>query len=911
MTSDLNIPVRWRDIPYVGTPQCYAAPAGSSIAEIIQNTPNLPVGFDVVGEARVNGQIVPREQWRWVRPRVSVSREVVVTLHMPMHGGGGFKNIFRIVAMIALIVTAAAISGGALGGVLGATFAAGSIGASVAAAAVTIGGSLVIAALTPPPSAGAISSSTSAQDATQLIGSSLSGNTLQPGASVPRVVGTMKVYPPLISLPRIEVVGDQEIAEAIYGLAGPHKIEDIRIGDVPIAQIPDISWEVREGWPGDADLALVTQQARADTPQVDLLAQDVDSIFTTRLTDQLNPANCMPDWYPVVSRIDPDEIALDITWSQGLVSQTDPTAAIALPMRFRMRKRGTTDWLNLPEIHFRNAGVKPFRKSVRFRFGVAPPSTPVGPAFGDQPFAAYTSVPTQNVDPIGSGGWQAHSYFYSGSSDTYLAPTNYITTGVRNVSIYKDRVEFYFFNTADFTKGTWEIEVIRGFPYNLSSFEVSTYILTSGGTEGTHIYDFFGYRKDSDGYWGIPVILNKITNATNVSRVTSIWNEHPIKTRDFAMVAIRGSGRQFEQLSVVASGYVRDYDGTGWENWTTTSNPAPHLRDVLSGDLGAAPLPVDLMDDVDLVDWRSHCDTMGYECNAVIDGLSMWDTATLIAGCGYARPRQSEKWGVMIDRDRSADAPIQIFSPRNLSGFGFEIAFAQRPSGFRVRFSDKDDNYREREVIVLDPAANADRGDYEDIRYDGLVTETEASNRALFDLAQARRRFKFYSADADSEALLVCRRGDLVGVQHDILARQVGFSRVVFKIMDRTTPTLIAGLQLDGSVPVLADDAWTNPDLAWSTFGAGWADGRYGIAIRQNNGTVLVKEISGVDPETNTVLFVTPFSDASALFGRDSLVVTGLLGQEYRRLIVFDVMPKSEQLCHITFVDEAPELWAA
>ncbi|WP_018456795.1 hypothetical protein [Bradyrhizobium sp. WSM4349] len=907
----MTIPVRWRDVPYVGTPQCYAAPSGSSIAEIVARTPDLPIGFDRAGEVRINGVVVPREQWRWVRPRVSPGREIVVTLHMPLQGGGGLKNIFRIVAMVALLVTATVISGGALTPILGPLFAAGSIGASVAAAAVTIGGSLVIAALTPPPSAGAIASSANAQDASQLISSSLTGNTLQPGASVPRVVGTMKVYPPLISLPRIEVVGDQEIAEAIYGLAGPHKIEDIRIGDVPIAQIPGVDWEIREGWPGDPDLALVTKQARADTPQVDLLAQDVDSVFTTRLTDQVNPANCMPEWYPVVSRIDPDEIALDVTWGQGLVSQSDPTAAIALPLRIRMRKRGTTDWLNLPEIHVRNAGVKPFRKSIRFRFGVQAPTTPVAPAFGDQPFAAYVSVPTQNIDPIGSGGWQAHSYFYSGSSDTYLAPTNYITTGVRNVSIYKDRVEFYFFNTADFTKGTWEIEVIRGFPYNLSSFEISTYILTSGGTEGTHIYDFFGYRKDSDGYWGIPVILNKITNATNLSRVTSIWNEHPIKTRDFAMVAIRGSGRQFEQLSVVASGYVRDYDGAGWEAWTTTSNPAPHLRDVLSGDLGAAPLPIDLMDDIDLVDFRSHCDAMGYEVNAVIDGLSMWDAATLIASAGYARPRQSEKWGVMIDRDRSSDAPIQIFSPRNLSGFGFEIAFAQRPSGFRVRFSDKDDNYREREIIVLDPEATADRGDYEDIRYDGLVTEAEARNRALFDLAQARRRFKFYSADADSEALLVCRRGDLVGVQHDVLARQVGFSRIVAKVMDVGTPTLVAGLLLDGSVPALADDAWSAPDDAWALFGSAWADGRYGVAIRLNNGAVLVKEVSGLDPETNTLTFAVPFADPSNLFGHDSLVVTGPLGQEYRRLIVFDVAPKSEERCHITFVDEAPELWAA
>jgi hypothetical protein len=905
----MTIPVRWRDVPFVGTPQCFSAPAGLTIAEIVAAVPSLPEGFAETGEARINGEIIPREHWCRVYPKIVPERQPIITLHMQLHGGGeGGKNVLATLASIAVLVGASLISGGALAA-LGPAFAAGAWGAQIAAGAVTLGGSLAIAALSAPPSAGAITGA-AGQDATQLVNTSLSGNVLQPGGSVPRVVGTMKVYPPLLSMPLVEIIGDQEVAEAIYGLAGPHEIEDIRLGDVPINQIPGVQWEVREGWPGDADLSLIKRQGRSDSPQVDLPAQQVDSVFTTRLVDQLNPGNSAPKWYPVVGRVDPDEITLDCVFPQGLVSQTDATAAIALPMRFRMRKRGSTTWLYLPEIHFRNAGVKPFRKAVKFRFGVQEPTTPVAPAFGDQPFAAYVSVPTQDIDPVGLGGWEAHEYFYAGASDTYMSPTNYLTTGVQNVALYKDRVEFFFFNAADFTKGTWEIEVMRGFPYNLSAFDIANYELASGGSEGTNIYDFFGYRRDAENYYGIPVILAKITNAVNLVRVTSVWFEHPIATRDFALIAIRGYGRQFDQLSCIASGYVRDHGENGWEHWTTTSNPAPHLRDVLSGDLGAAPLPTDLMDDDDLLDWRTHCEAMGYEVNAVIDGLSVWDAANLIAGAGYARPRQSEKWGVMIDRDRSADAPIQIFSPRNLANFSFETAFAHRPSGLRVRFSDRDDGYREREILVADPEAKADRGDYEDIRYDGLVTEVEARNRALFDMAQMRRRFKFYTADADPEALLVCRRGDLVGVQHDVLARQVGFSRVVSKIMDGTDPDLIVGLQLDGSVASPADDAFADKDPAWDDYGDGYAGSRLGIAIRQKNGTVLIKEVSGVDGETKTLTFAEPFEDPESLFGYDSLVVTGPLGQEYRRLIVFDITPKSADLCRITFVDEAPDLWA-
>ena len=75
------VPVRWRDGPFSGALHRAAMPEGVTIAEIVDSIPDLPLHFVSAGVICINGQQVPRNLWRYVRPRVS-EREVVVTLHV-------------------------------------------------------------------------------------------------------------------------------------------------------------------------------------------------------------------------------------------------------------------------------------------------------------------------------------------------------------------------------------------------------------------------------------------------------------------------------------------------------------------------------------------------------------------------------------------------------------------------------------------------------------------------------------------------------------------------------------------------------------------------------------------------------------------------------------------------------------
>jgi hypothetical protein len=140
-----------------------------SIAEILDAQEDLPQGFRDRCVARVVDDIVPREMWRYVRPKPCCIRggkviDVVVIFSMPLggpgaggarggSGGGAKKNPTATVATVAVLLAATVVSAGVLGA-LGPGFAAlgaGTVGAHLAGAAIGLGGGIEFRALAPRP----------------------------------------------------------------------------------------------------------------------------------------------------------------------------------------------------------------------------------------------------------------------------------------------------------------------------------------------------------------------------------------------------------------------------------------------------------------------------------------------------------------------------------------------------------------------------------------------------------------------------------------------------------------------------------------------------------------------------------------------------------------------------------------
>ena len=146
----------------------------------------------------------------------------------------------------------------------------------------------------------------------------------------------------------------------------------------------------------------------------------------------------------------------------------------------------------------------------------------------------------------------------------------------------------------------------------------------------------------------------------------------------------------------------------------------------------------------------------------------------IVASCGYGQPYASEIWGVMVDRDTSAEAPIQLFTPRNSEGFSWRRAMPRLPDGLRVNFRDADLDYEPRQITVLRPGGSP-RGVLQQVDIEGLVHEDDIRARALYDLGQPVYRGTYYTLNAPAEAI-ICRRGSLVAVQHDLIERHGALS---------------------------------------------------------------------------------------------------------------------------------------
>lgn len=892
--------------PFAGAQARMFGEHGPTIGELVAATPGLPPGFAAHGEVRINGGLVPRAQWCWMRPRPGpAERPTCVTLHLAPRGGqqggdSGGKAIVGIVAALALTIATAGIAGGALAGGLGASltgglFASGGalaalgsgIGAQALALGVGLAGALALGALTRPPT-----SDTQDRKADSRGAASASGNVIGPGEALPRVVGTYRVFPPYITDACYEVIDQDEYVTLVCALAGPHKLEAIRIGDADIATAEDVTYETREGWGTDAALTIATKQCRITGASAELNGHIVDPDYKLALKNQATPALSLPQWQTVATRHAPDRVRLRLDFPQGLgssdVDYEDYFAMI--PLRVEIRPRGTTAWTKLPELWFSSRRTDPKKAEIVLDWTTEPGTVPTPPA--QSGFAlAFRAVPTQSVAPIGNGGMTAHSYF----SDTtktqdYLSSSNLAASGVLHTHLTSDRATFYL-NPALFPKTTWEIRIRRGMINVKSSFAPSGYTLG-----GFVVYDYFGYYTsggiarvyNDDGWFGSVYLV----------RCQSEWDAAPVAASGDALIAIRGKNRAVDGVSVLASGYVPDIGNLAGP-WITTSNPAHHYRFVLAGTLNADPLPTDLVDDDALADWRDSCTANGYSCDAIVQGDAIMDTLSMLAACGYARPVQSEVWGVYEDRDRSAEPPVQIFSPRNAANFRWDKAFPRLPDGFRVTYPEGTANYEDQQLVVMRTGATGTN--LENVTYKGLTTAGQAQARARFDLAQAEARGTFYYLDAPPEAI-VCRRGDLVGVTHDVLTRQAGSGRVLSK-------TIVGGnitaLTLDCAVEIAAGDP------------------TFGIIIRRADGTFSTHAITNGAGEHQTVTLATPVANSTVTVasgfdtqvvpavGEDdagALVVWGPSTQETVRMLVFGIAPNDDGSFALTLVDEAPDL---
>ncbi|MDP2268033.1 MAG: hypothetical protein Q8K46_02590, partial [Deltaproteobacteria bacterium] len=198
------------------------------------------LGFDPILRAHavavIDGEEVPVDAW--LETRVQDGQHLAVCI-VPQGGEDGNKILVTILT-IAVMVAAFWVSGGALAGVLGSAFAAGTTGAYVASAAVSVIGNLAISALVKPPSV-------AAQEAIKpvyLIDGA--GNQFLPFEPITFSVGRRRVFPRLAARGFQELVGDDFYYRLVveWGPIGV-AISDLKFGDTPLSAIDGVQAQHR------------------------------------------------------------------------------------------------------------------------------------------------------------------------------------------------------------------------------------------------------------------------------------------------------------------------------------------------------------------------------------------------------------------------------------------------------------------------------------------------------------------------------------------------------------------------------------------------------------------------------------------------------------------------------------------
>lgn len=887
--------------PFSLMPRRFDVPEGISLAGMAARIETLPEGWprhehDVI---TVNGHVVPRGHWPMIRPKSVAGNgcPVVVEFFAPPMGPGGGgssdgKNVAGLLASVALLfVTSGVASGTLLGGLSGrlavALGVSAATGQGLLAAGVGLLGSTVLSRFSgggggAAPSVGAIPGLGSA---------SISGNTLTPNGAIPRVLGARRVFPPFACNPLAYYDGQAEVVEAVYALAGPHAMSEPRFGEVDADEIDGVQYEYVTGWPGEDPLSLVTRYGKTDAKRKKLeghKTQEDGLNLDLVMTDGLEAA--VPQPATGATGASPDEIWLDLNFPAGLYNREIDTQELRVPFRVRIRKRGESSWINLPELHYKAAVSQERRCSIRIIWlpddlGMSAAETSTGWV------EARVLATGQSVDPATSD-YTADASFYAGSGPIFVkkgtgGPVG--TSGVRNVLLGEHDAKIYI-NENTYPRGEYEVEIVRGYTVAESTYDDSTYTIL-----GT-VRDLFGY--EASGQPHISTSRKTLIDEVAWVRLSSVWNAQPVRGGHMALAAIKARDVQLEPFSVLAEGYVRDWDGSGWNTLALTDNPAPHIREILGGTLNAEPVPDDLIDDTGLVAFRTACASEGYSVNAVIDDASVLDAVTICAGAGYALPYHSELFGVARDKDRSADDPVQYFSPHNMADYSFSKEFSRLPAGLRITYFDADRN-EARQITEPEGAWPTIQ-----VSYDALVTEADARARAQYELGAMKHRATIHSWTAPAEAL-VCRKGSLVGLTTDVLHRWGGSGRIEAAEFDGSGD--VTAIILDNAPTLLEYDDWADIDDLRDVDDINLIGLRTGVTIRRAGGTATTHGVT-LDSDGTRLVLDTPATLTG--LARGDLVMTGVIGREVRRLVVVGMTYQGELTWRVNAVDEAPELWS-
>lgn len=826
-------------------------PEGATLEEMVRAFPWMP-GTDAHVCALVNGQMIPREWWARVRPKAGT--EIVCALALQGGGQGGNKQVLQMVAMVVLVMVANAY-GAAVGAAMGLT-------AGQATAGITLIGNLALAALFKPAP---IRTNVNRGDTSNTYTFQGQSNQVKPYGVIPRILGTHRVYPDVVGAPYTTLLGKDQYITAVYSFGyGPVNLSDIKIGEDQI-QLYNPELATHKMFKAGDQLQIYTADVVQD-PLALTLNYNVPSIFTTRT--------------------ETDSATFDMNFASGLGLQHYYMGFTHFPTdtRVEYRKIGDTEWIPYQRAPHWEVSMGGDKKDVPVYLWMNDTDDPV-PDVPPGAWFLYKGSPTISfswpgdvVPPLGSIIELAgHLYTATAYNDKFdiawITPTiveNYVVTSFWPS---KGMIKSRMWSPGE---NVWHITEARSQPF-LASMTIRF------PERGQWQFRVTQLEAEQD-----PLTTahkRTISSIKSMRRTAPIVPDVPVTLLEVKIKASEQLSGVIANLSAIASAEIKGWDGSAWVPMQT-SNPAWEFVELLQGPANKRPVPDSRIDWETIKAWGAYCDaiTPGFQqptarCNFVIDkGYTLWDLLASVASNGRAMPTMRDnKYSVIVDQ--FAPNPVQIFTPRNSWGLTSRRKYIEAPDALRVKWVDPHIGYNENQAIVYNDGFDVNNAvSYEELSLFGVTNWEQANRAGRITLARGKLQQEDFSINCDIENL-ICVRGDLVGVAHDVMEVGGWSARIATRAGE-----------------VVTFDAPLKPFNA-----------PLGARVRTDDGAL--SPILPMSPGAPSGAYVLTGLPASAKVG--DLVVYGTVGTVTGWYLVKGIQPGADFTAEITLIEYAPGIWDA
>lgn len=736
-------------------------------------------------------------------------------------GGGGW----RMAAMIgvAVLAIAASVAAPYLAPVLvaGAT-ATGGLGVALGAAAgaiVSIGGTLLVNHLLPPPIP-QLSRNSGKEAPTYAIAGAR--NAAQPWSKVPFLLGRFKITPPYAAMPYREIIAGEVYWRALFALShGPVQIEEMAIGATQLGNFQGVEIQFRRGYWSMTDRGAWSAAAGTfpDTP-------------------------AFGDTWTCVA----PGAAGGASFRAGQTITYNALAQPALASAWDV-DQGKQLTLYPHDVH--EQGL-----SVAIRYGTAQVRTSQvgGDELGIELIFERGLVHLQNV-PAGKRSDASVTLRIEQSpkgSNAWAIVAEPRIAGRQTTPLYWGHVWTPGSYQAPNANRDWDVRITR------------------------LVADFDEERNFGNFSW---MALRTIT-----------WGD-PAPVPGVALIALRIKSSEqlsgvIDSFNLVCSSIARDYEAAlGSWVWRPTGNPAALFRHVLQHPARERPAADSQIDLARLADWSNLCNAHWRHFNGVLEAkTSLHDALIQIGRVGRAMPTLRDlKFSVVIDEPRCA--PVRLFSPANAWDYDGEMTHRPTPHAYRIGYVDRALEYRSEEVVVYDDGygpANAVRIDK--VEWPGICDRGQAYREGRYHLAQQRLRREVHHLTVDFEQL-ACERGDLVALQHDVIAVGLASGRVV-------AVTEAADRVLDVTLDVPVSMA---------------GDQTYGLRARRVISGAQRTDLYRLVTQAGTAPRLT-FAEPPLIAGAPrvgDLAAFGIWQRETLRLLIRDIEPRQDLSARLTLIAEA------